>query len=52
MSFFYYGLCSFVLASYANFLWDSEEEEDNEGETNTTSTPNFFRGTTPIVAAS
>ncbi|XP_062078085.1 uncharacterized protein LOC133782731 [Humulus lupulus] len=41
----------FVLASYAHFLWDSEEDDEEE-ETNTASTPNFFRGTTPIAAAS
>uniref|UniRef100_A0A803NUA9 Uncharacterized protein n=1 Tax=Cannabis sativa TaxID=3483 RepID=A0A803NUA9_CANSA len=39
----------FVLASYARFLWDYEEDDDEE-ETNTESlTPNFFRGTTLLL---
>ncbi|KAF4385152.1 uncharacterized protein LOC115725181 [Cannabis sativa] len=42
----------FVLASYARFLWDSEEDDDEEEANTELSTPNFFRGTTPIAASS
>lgn len=50
-------LCSYVLASYARFLWDAEEDEEEvEEETNITSAPNFFHGTpttpSPLAAAS
>jgi len=27
-----FGWCSYVLASYARFLWDAEEEEEEEEE--------------------
>lgn len=40
--------CSYVLASYARFLWDAEEEEDEEEQNKTdhthNSSTNFFHG--------
>lgn len=50
--------CSFVLASYARFLWEAEEEEeaeDERGKDHYESASNFFEGTsgwTPVTAAS
>lgn len=35
--------CSYVLASYARFLWDAEDEEEEEMENNSSS-PMFFGG--------
>lgn len=48
--------CSYVLASYARFLWDTEEEEESENErdkNHTDSAPNMFDGTSgwnPVTA--
>ena len=53
--------CSYVLASYAHFLWETEEEdeEDSRYETATANThgfsPSFFPGGpfhSPLAAAS
>jgi hypothetical protein len=49
-----------VLASYARFLWDAEEDEEDEEKQHGTEhshapTPNFFQGASqhsPITAAS
>ena len=56
-------LCSYVLASYARFLWDAEDEEEDDDEEDHEeqadlshmSPPNFFNGTahhSPLTAAS
>lgn len=50
--------CSYVLASYARFLWDAEEEEEEEaGEESFREKPatSFFEGVhspPPLAAAS
>lgn len=56
--------CSYVMASYARFLWDAEEEEAEEeeeeggycgGEDDCTISPKFFEGAShhqPLTAAS
>lgn len=58
------SFCSFVLASYAEFLWDAEEEEEedeenqgvkHETERSHTSSSNFFHGAphhSPLTTAS
>jgi hypothetical protein len=52
------SVCSYVLASYARFLWDAEEEEDeeerHESEYSHASSANFFQGAShhpPLTAA-
>lgn len=44
-------LHSYVMASYARFLWDAEEddEEDVAEESVGTSPPDFYDGITPSV---
>lgn len=52
----FHEICSFVLASYARFLWDAEEEDDEEekaGEKfSNGSDQSFFHGAPPLAAAS